>query len=135
MAEPVAPIANALSRPFLDAAERGRLSLPYCEATARFFWPPSPSSPFAPGGAVAWREVSAEARLLSRVTYRRAFQQAFAAALPYAVGLVEVAPGVRLLAHLAAPDRPGAPQPGDRVRLGFARIAEGGPPVLVIAGG
>ena len=132
MAEPVKPVVNGLSRPFWEAAQAGRLSLPHCVATDRPFWPPSPLSPFAAGGAVAWREVPAEGVLLSRVTYRRAFQRAFAARLPYAIALVEIVPGVRLLAHLAAPDRDDAPRAGVRVRLGFEILVEGGGPVLVV---
>lgn len=134
MAEPVAPIVNSLSRPFWDAAEEGRLVLPFCTATATAFWPPSPSSPFARGAAVEWRETPAEGTLLSRVTYRRAFQQAFADRLPYAVGLVEVLPGVRLKAHLFDPDDAASPRAGDRVSLAFRPVAEGGPPVPMIQG-
>ena len=132
MAEPVEPVVNDLSRPFWEAGQARRLSLPHCVTSDRPFWPPSPLSPFAAGGAVAWREVPAEGVLLSRVTYRRAFQQAFAARLPYAIALVEIAPGVRLLAHLAAPDRDDAPSPGERVHLGFEILVEGGGPVLVV---
>jgi uncharacterized OB-fold protein len=132
MAEPVAPVLNDLSRPFWDAAAEGRLVLPFCMATGRAFWPPSPSSPFALGGAVAWRDVAAEGVLLSRVTYRRAFQKAFGDRLPYAVALIEVTPGVRLQAHLADPDGPRAPLSGAHVRLGFAALAEGGPPIPIV---
>lgn len=132
MAEPAAPIVNDLSRPFWDAANAGRLLLPFCAATGTAFWPPSPSSPYVQGGAVEWREIPAEGVLLSRVTYRRAFQQAFADRLPYAVGLVELLPGLRLQAHLSDPDAAAAPKAGDRVRLAFQALVSGGPPVPVI---
>ncbi|MGE0233291.1 MAG: Zn-ribbon domain-containing OB-fold protein [Flavobacteriaceae bacterium] len=134
MGEPVAPIVNDLSRPFWDAAADGRLSLPCCVTTGRIFWPPSPSSPFSAAGSIEWRDVAAQGVLCSSVTYRRAFQQVFAGALPYAVGLIAVAPGVRLQAHLAAPDRLDVPKAGDIVRIGFAPIVEGGPPVPIILG-
>lgn len=129
MAEPLAPIVNALSRPFWDSAAAGRLSLPFCAATGRPFWPPSPSSPFARGGAVSWRDAAPEGIVRSLVVYRRAFQQALADRLPYGVALIEVAPGVRLLAHV--PD-PGAAAAGDRVRLGFRPLREGELPVLTL---
>ena len=134
MADAIAPIVNDLSRPFWDGAAEGRLRLPFCLETQHFFWPPSPSSPFADGGGVGWRERPAEGVLLSRVTYRRAFQQAFATRLPYGIALVEVAPGVRLQAHLPDPDGADAPRPGDRVRLAFASLVEGGKAVPIVAG-
>jgi uncharacterized OB-fold protein len=129
MAEHLAPILNALSQPFWDAAAVGRLCLPFCTATGRAFWPPSPSSPFATGGEVMWHDIPPEGIVRSLVVYRRAFQQALADRLPYGVALVEVAPGVRLLAH--APD-PGGAVAGDRVRLGFRPLREGELPVLAL---
>jgi uncharacterized OB-fold protein len=132
MAETVSPVVNHLSRPFWDAAAEGRLCLPVCVGTGRVFWPPSPSSPFVSGGAVAWRDQPAGGVMLGRVTYRRAFQTAFAARLPYAVALVEIAPDARLQAHLSDPDSAEASRAGDQVRLGFAALVEGGPAVLII---
>lgn len=132
MAEPLAPVVNALSRPFWDAAGEGRLSLPHCVTTGAAFWPPSPSSPFVQNGVVEWRSVPGEGTLLSCVIYRRAFQQAFAACLPYAVGLVEILPGLRLQAHLSNPDATAGPRAGDWVRLAFRALVEGGPSVPVI---
>src|SRR3546814_8217791 len=76
MSARLAPVVNDLSRPFWDAAEEGRLSLPHCVATGRPFWPPAPASPLRTGGAVAWREIEAAGMLLSMAVYRRAFQAA-----------------------------------------------------------
>lgn len=132
MGEVALPVINDLSRPFWEAAADGRLQLPWCTATGRPFWPPAPTSPFAAGGAVEWREIAPEGVLLSRVTYRRAFQKAFAGRLPYAVGLVEIAPDVRLQAHLSDPDGPETPQAGDRVLLGFEVLVADMIPVPVI---
>jgi uncharacterized OB-fold protein len=134
MTEPVAPIVNDLSRPFWTAAANGRLALPFCIETGRPFWPPSPTSPFTRGGVVEWREVPAEGLLTARVTYRRAFQHTFAHRLPYAIALVEVAPGVRISAHLSDPDGPDSPRPGTPVKLAFAPLSVGGVAVPIVAG-
>lgn len=133
MAAAPMPIVNDLSRPFWTAAAKGRLALPHCVATGRPFWPPAPSSPFRTAGGVDWREVAAAGTLLSLVVYRRAFQQELAEALPYGIGLVEVAPGVRLLAHIARPDEGIAA--GDSVRLEFRPLMPQGMPVLAVARG
>src|SRR3546814_21111842 len=87
MSARLAPVVNDLSRPFWDAAEEGRLSLPHCVATGRPFWPPAPASPLRTGGAVAWREIEAAGMLLSMAVYRRAFQAALAGPLPYGIAL------------------------------------------------
>ena len=133
MSEPVAPIVNELNAPFWAAAAEGRLALPVCLQTGRFFWPPSALSPFVSSGPTGWREAPDEGTLRSLVIYRRVFQKAFEAQLPYGVGLVELDAGPRLQAHVAAPDGPDAPRAGERVALRFAVAVDGGPrvPTLV----
>ena len=130
MVETVLPVINNLSAPFWRGAAENRLVLPFCSATDRFFWPPSPYSPFATGGAVEWRETSPSGVLRALVVYRRGFQKAFQPALPYGIGLVALDCGVRLQAHLPNVDR--APAKGARVQLGFAVVAEGGQMVPVV---
>ena len=131
MSESLTPRVNDLSRPFWDAAAEDRLSLPYCVETGRAFWPPAPTSPFRTAGAVEWREAEAVGIVSSIVVYRRAFQSALAAHLPYGIALVQVARGVRLLVHLEDPDA--APKPGTRVSLCFRRLEWSEMPVLAIA--
>lgn len=131
MSERLAPIVNDLSRPFWNAAGGGLLQVPHCVETGRAFWPPAPTSPFRTAGAVEWRSIEAAGTVLSVVVYRRAFQAALAAALPYGIALIEVLPGVRLLAHVEDPDV--APQPGTRVDLHFRRPQWAETPVLALA--
>ena len=132
MGETVDPVVNALSRPFWAAAAGQRLVLPRCAGTGRFFWPPAPISPFG-GGPVSWQEASPGGIILAAVTYRRAFQQAFAALLPYGIALVELDCGVRLQVHVRHPDAAGAPPAGSRVHIAFASLVDDGPPVPVLA--
>jgi uncharacterized OB-fold protein len=134
MAERIAPITNHLAEPFWSAASASRLCLPRCVASGRAFWPPSPSSPFVTGGAVEWHDMPARGVVRSLVVYRRAFQKALADRVPYGVALVEVAPGLRLQAHVAAPDDPRSPGPGDVVGLAFAPLREGESAVIHVAG-
>lgn len=131
MSESLAPAVTDLSRPFWNAASEGRFALPYCVATGCPFWPPAPTSPFRTAGAVEWRDAEAVGIVSSIVVYRRAFQSALAAHLPYGIALVQVARGVRLLVHLDDPDA--APKPGSRVSLCFRRLAWSETPVLAIA--
>ena len=131
MTAPPAPIVNRLNAPFWEGAKAGRLMLPFCVRTGRAFWPPSPLSPFCIESEVAWREASPHGGLESLVVQRRSFHPAFAPLTPFGVGLVALAAGPRLLAHVAAPDAPGAPSPGDPVQLSFRPLSANGPPVLV----
>jgi hypothetical protein len=124
MGEPVAPLINDLNRPFWDAAAKGLLLLPWREDA--FVWPPAPTRK---DGAADWREAPSGGVLTSRAIYRRLFQQGFAAVMPYGVGEIALDAGPRLKGHLSRPDDVSAPRPGDRVRLVFRSIVEGGPSV------
>src|SRR5262245_16437422 len=119
--ESVAPLINDLNAPFWDAAEAGRLLLPFCVTTQRAFWPPSPLSPLATNGLVQWRPVEPTGTLRACVVYRRSFYKSFDSLMPYAVGLMELDAGPRLQAHISDPDSGKAPRNGDRVAIRFVR--------------
>lgn len=131
MTETVVPVINSLSQPFWSAAQEGRLALPRCTGTGRFFWPPAPISPFG-GHPVVWENAEPVGVVVATAIYRRAFQQAFAALLPYGVALVELTCGPRLQVHVPQPDRTDAPKAGARVRLSFRPLVEGGPAVPML---
>ena len=132
MPESIEPVDNDLSHPFWKAANEGKLVLPFCEASDRPFWPPSPTSPFAQGGGVEWREAEPRGRLVSRIVYRRGFQKALAQNLPYGIGLVELAAGVRICVHMPEPDMPESAMAGDLVQINFVPLVEGGQAVPIV---
>jgi uncharacterized OB-fold protein len=121
------PIINELNAPFWDAARAGELKLPHCAATNRAFWPPSPISPYSENAAVEWRSVDPRGVVRALCVYRRVFLKAFEPLAPFAIALVELGGGARLQAHLSDP---GALQVGDRVKLEFRVLVEGGAPAL-----
>jgi len=130
MSEHLNPEINELNLPFWNAASEGQLLLPYCAATGRHFWPPCPVSPFLTGGTVEWRSIDAAGTLRAVVTYRRVFQKILSDFIPYRIGLVELAGGVRLQAHLpGAADRPSI---GERVKIGFSPLLSDSRPVPTI---
>lgn len=134
MTETSQPVVNALNRPFWEAASAGKLALQRCETTQRFFWPPSPRSPFT-GGPVAWMDCDAGGTVESIVIYRRPFQQAFAALLPYGIASIALDAGPRLLVHVTDPDGEMAPKAGDRAVIGFRQLLDDGPLLPIALGG
>lgn len=120
-------IVNSLNAPFWEGARAGELRLPHCAATNRAFWPPSPVSPYSENAAVEWRSVAPRGIVQAFCVYRRVFLKAFEPLAPFAVALVELEGGARLQAHVLDPD---ALQAGDRVKLGFRVLVEGGAPAL-----
>ncbi|MBN8605560.1 MAG: OB-fold domain-containing protein [Caulobacterales bacterium] len=130
MSDDLQPIINDLNAPFWAGAREGKLVLPYCVATQRPFWPPSPMSPWAEHAAIGWREAPARGVVRAMGVYRRVFLKAFEPLAPYAIALVELAENVRLHAHVADAHGANAPKVGDAVRLHFRVLIESGQPVL-----
>lgn len=122
MTSSISPIINALNQPFWTAAEEGVLVLPFCTHTGRAFWPPGPVSPYQRGSDVAWRRVEPRGVLKALAVYQRSFLKSFEPFLPYGIGLVEVAPAVRLQVFVRDPLGPNAPQADDVVSLMFERL-------------
>src|ERR1700678_2125093 len=76
MPEYVSPIVHALNAPCWSAAEEGQLLLPFCVTTEKYFWPPSPVSPFITSGETSWRSAQPLGVLRAKVIFRRVFQKA-----------------------------------------------------------
>ena len=133
MTETSRPLVNALNRPFWEAAAAGKLALPQCATTQRFFWPPSPRSPFS-GGAVVWMDCDPGGVVESVIVYRRPFQQAFAALLPYGIASIALDAGPRLLVHVTDPDGETAFKAGDRAVIGFRQLLDDGPLLPIALG-
>jgi uncharacterized protein len=131
VAEQIHPIVNDLNRPFWEAAESGRLLLPFCINTQLFFWPPGPFSPFAFPGEVIWKEAECTGVLEAIAIFRRPFQRAFEPHMPYAVGLMCLTAGPRMQVHISRPDSSEAPRVGEAAKIYFASAAAGGPKIPV----
>ena len=133
MEETIAPLVTTLNAPFWTAATKGDFLLPFCVATNRAFWPPSPVSPFVTGGAVAWRPASPRGVLRACVIYRRVFQRALEKLVPYGVGLVGLEAGVRLQVHVVLHGSCRSPAIGSVVEVTMEPLLPGGPRVPSIA--
>lgn len=93
------PVATPESRPFWEAARQHRLCLPYCPACSRWHFYPRPFCPHCFGADIEWRDASGRGVLLSYVIHARAPRN-FPVAAPYAVGIIELAEGPRMMSLL-----------------------------------
>jgi uncharacterized OB-fold protein len=108
------------TREFWAAAARGELSVPRCDACARFVWYPDGACRWCGGGALTWTRVAGRGSLFSWSVVRRAFIPQFAADVPYVTGLValEEDPAVRLVTRIVDAD-PAALRVDMEVRVVF----------------
>jgi uncharacterized OB-fold protein len=79
----------------------GRILVQSCQECGYLRWQPASVCPecLTPGGT--WREVPPTGTLWSYTVYHRSLHPAFKALVPYAVGLVELEAGPRMIGRLA----------------------------------
>lgn len=93
---PLPDVDDPLTAPFWAAAREHRLVMPECGNCGYLQWPPEPLCPECQHTGRSWREFPAAGTLWSYAVYHRALDPAFADAIPYAVGLVELDAGRKM---------------------------------------
>jgi uncharacterized OB-fold protein len=99
---------DPLTQAHWDALQDGELRFQRC-VCGHAWLPPRPECPSCLTDRWSWEVASGAATLVSWVVYHRAFHPAMADRLPYAVALVQLAEGPRLVAQLV--DVPGPANP------------------------
>lgn len=118
------PHPSPESQPFWDGCARHELLIQRCRANGHFWFPPSNLCQRCWSTDFAWTPVSGQGELFSFTVYRRAYAPELADQLPYAVGIVQLAEGPRLITNIVgcAPEdiRVGTP-----VEVVFEDLADG----------
>ena len=103
MNRPVQPAEDSADdTTFWAEAAQGRLVFQSCDACSFVRWPAAGVCPECLSRDFTWSEVEPLGRLWSVAVYHRAYAPHLSPDLPYAVALVELRCGVRLLARLGA---------------------------------
>ncbi len=119
---PLPDVSNPLTAPFWRGLRDRRLLIQRCRSCDALRWPSAKLCPRCLSPALDWSEVRGEGTVWSYVVYHRAFAAAFAAAVPYAIALVDLPEGPRLPGRLSVPlDAVGV---GMRVRAIFTDVTD-----------
>jgi uncharacterized OB-fold protein len=128
------PAATAPSRPLPDtrnagkefwiAAAAGDLLVPHCKACKKNFWYPRPLCPHCGSDQVDWVKSSGKGSIHTFTVVRQSGDPYFKTKVPYAVAMVELAEGPRILTNLVDCDVD-ALKVGMRVAVCFEAVAGG----------
>ncbi|WP_326533643.1 Zn-ribbon domain-containing OB-fold protein [Pseudorhodoferax sp.] len=120
----IAPQADATSQPFWDAVRAGQFALQHCAACAQAIHPPGLRCPACRSAELAWRPVETGATVYACTVVRHAALDAVKSALPYAIVLVTLDAGPRMVLNVI--DRaPDDVRVGDRGQVVIHRNAHG----------
>jgi uncharacterized OB-fold protein len=88
----------------LEATRDRRLMLPWCTGCERPHWYPREVCPWCLGDAIAWRAASGRATVHAVSVHHRAGMPQMEGREPYAVALVDLAEGVRMMTNVVGCD-------------------------------
>ena len=112
------PHPTPISAPFWEAASEGRLVMQRCDACGRWQHYPRNLCAGCWSAQLQWREATGTGTIWTLTVAHRPGHPAWVPEVPYAIAIVELDEGPRILANLAG-DRPEELQIGDRVRVSF----------------
>jgi uncharacterized OB-fold protein len=126
------PIATAETAPYWRAALAGRLEIQHCRACSRHQLYPRPFCTRCLSNEIEWVTASGRGRIYTYTVCHVAAHPAFEARVPYAIAMIELDEGVRMLAGVvdAEPDRLAIDAP---VEVCFERLGEFALPMFRLA--
>jgi hypothetical protein len=122
------PVVESDTQPWWDAAERGDLVVPLCEACALPFWYPRGFCPRCGGTSIEWRTASGKGEIYSYSIVRRAAGP-WGSHTPFVLGYIALDEGVTVQANVVDCSMSEL-APGLRVRAVFERGEVGDLPIL-----
>jgi len=120
------PPASALGEPFWEGTRAGELRLPWCRSCGRAHWYPRVRCPHCRGADLEWRPSTGAGVVYAVSVQHRAGWMGLAERVPYAVAVVELDDGPRLLGGLQGLDPElAASAVGRRVVLAWEELSDG----------
>jgi len=118
----VPPITEEL-RPFFEGAKNNRLVIQKCESCGKLRFPPAQVCPECLSHKLGWVAVSGHGRVYSYSIMHRAYHPAFAGKVPYALVVVELEEGGKIMSNVVG-IQPHRLKCGMPVEVIFERISD-----------
>ncbi|MFG2077889.1 Zn-ribbon domain-containing OB-fold protein [Nonomuraea maritima] len=130
-----APKPTPETQPFWDGTAAGELRIQRCRACERHYFYPRPNCPRCGGDQVEWVRASGRATLYSYVINHRP-APGFADEAPYAIAVVELEEGVRMMTNIVGVENVPEKLPLDmELRVVFEQRGDVHVPLFEPAGG
>lgn len=93
-------MTNDWARPYWSGVEERELRIPWCTDCGEPHFPPRPFCPGCWGNRIEWRRASGRGTLYSYTVVRSNPPSGFRDRLPFAIGIVRLEEGVRMLSNI-----------------------------------
>jgi len=117
-------IADDVSAPFWDATREQKLVLQWCDDCNRAIHYPRPRCPHCFGTRLSWRDARGTGTIYAVSVMHQPGNPLMESRLPYAVALVDLDEGTRMLSNIVGDDALDAPV-GARVTVTWEPLSDG----------
>ena len=124
MSERYEPPVTDVSAPFWDAAREKRLTIQRCADCERWIWYPRSACTGCLGEDLRWTDVAGAGSVYAVSVHHRPGVAEMNDRVPYAVALVELQEGVRMLTNIVDCD-PESVQIGQQVSVAWEALSDG----------
>lgn len=114
--KPLPDVSNPLTAPFWASTKNGDLKIPKCKSCGNYQFPPREMCAHCQSLEFDWVTSSGEGKLVTYCVINRPPHPAFQDDVPYAIVVVELSEGVRMLGASKVPV--------DELKIGMAMAAE-----------
>jgi uncharacterized OB-fold protein len=118
------PPVTEVSAPFWEATREGRLTVQRCADCQTWVWYPRTACTSCLGQNLRWTDVDGEGAVYAVSVHHRAGVPEMKERVPYAVALVELGCGVRMLSNVVGCD-PETVAVGQAVRVTWEALSDG----------
>ena len=94
------PQPSIETEPFWSAVQERKLMMPKCDACGTIAFPPTVACGACEKTQFTWRQMSGDGTVYSFVVYHRVYHPAFADKVPYAVAVVDLDEGPRIISNI-----------------------------------
>ena len=98
--EKLLPRINEMSRPYWEGAKRHELLLQKCQECGHYRYPPGETCPSCLSDKLEWVKVSGRGSVYTWTVFHQAYHPAYKDDIPYAVVVVELEEGPRMITNL-----------------------------------
>lgn len=115
---------SQVAEPFWNASKEKRFVLQCCDGCEKFVFYPRDFCPHCFGESLSWRDVSGNGTIYAVSVMHKPGNPLMASRIPYAVAIVELDEGVRMLTNLVGCE-PGEARIGMKVRVTWEALPDG----------
>lgn len=98
--EKLLPRIDEMSRPYWEGAKRHELLLQKCQECGHYRYPPGETCPSCLSDRLEWVKVSGRGSVYTWTVFHQAYHPAYKDDIPYAVVVVELEEGPRMITNL-----------------------------------